>query len=161
MAGQTLDIARTDVVEDVASRVVAGELAGRDRTLDGSVPRRPLLVGQSIGNYNGLLNQVRQAFADRDSGGRGLQTFDLRITIHAVTALEAALLDLLGQHLGVPVVALLGEGQQRDTVEMLGYLFFIADKDKTDLGYRDERAAVNGFETPRREVGEFVRMMGF
>lgn len=29
------------------------------------------------------------------------------------------------------------------------------------LGYRDERAAVNGFETPRREVGEFVRMMGF
>lgn len=33
------------------------------------------------------------------------------------------MLDLLGQHLGVPVAALLGEGQQRESVEMLGYLF--------------------------------------
>ena len=32
--------------------------------------------------------------------GRGLQTFDLRTTIHVVTGIEAALLDLLGQHLG-------------------------------------------------------------
>jgi altronate dehydratase len=38
------------------------------------------------------------------------------------------LLDLLGQHLGVPVAALLGEGQQRDAVEMLGYLFFVGDR---------------------------------
>ena len=74
-------------------------------------------------------------FADRDAGGRGLQTFDLRITIHAVTALESALLDLLGQHLEVPVAALLGEGQQRDAVEMLGYLFFIGDRPETDLAY--------------------------
>src|SRR5690606_11005336 len=78
------------------------------------------------------------AFADRDSAGRGLQTFDLRVAVHAFTALESALLDLLGQHLGVPVAALLGDGQQRDEVEMLGYLFFIADRKKTDLGYRDE-----------------------
>ena len=67
-------------------------------------------------------------FADRDAGGRGLQTFDLRTTIHAVTAIESALLDLLGQHLGVPVAALLGEGQQRDSVEMLGYLFYVGDR---------------------------------
>ena len=57
---------------------------------------------------------MQRHFADRDAGGRGLQTFDLRTTIHAVTAVEAALLDLLGQHLGVPVAALLGEGQQRE-----------------------------------------------
>ena len=67
---------------------------------------------------------MQRQFADRDAGGRGLQTFDLRTTIHAVTAVESALLDLLGQHLGVPVAALLGEGQQRDAVEMLGYLFY-------------------------------------
>jgi hypothetical protein len=35
---------------------------------------------------------MRQQFADRDSGGRGQQTFDLRTTIHAVTAVESALL---------------------------------------------------------------------
>src|SRR5881227_962550 len=80
-------------------------------------------------------NCVRTQFADRDAGGRGLQTFDLRTTIHAVTALEAALLDLLGQHLGVPVAALLGQGQQRDEVETLGYLFYIGDRSKTDLPY--------------------------
>ncbi|MCI2257328.1 glucarate dehydratase, partial [Domibacillus sp. PGB-M46] len=68
------------------------------------------------GAYNNILNNVRRQFADRDAAGRGLQTFDLRITIHAVTALEAALLDLAGKYLGVPVAALLGEGQQRDKV---------------------------------------------
>ena len=83
---------------------------------------------------------MQKKFADRDSGGRGLQTFDLRTTIHAVTAIESAMLDLLGQHLGVPVAALLGEGQQRDTVEMLGYLFYIGDRSRTDLPYA-QRAA--------------------
>ena len=53
---------------------------------------------------------MRATFAGRDAGGRGRQTFDLRVAIHAVTAVESALLDLLGQHLGVPVAALLGEG---------------------------------------------------
>jgi len=72
-------------------------------------------------------------FADRDAGGRGLQTFDQRIMIHAVTALESALLDLLGQFLNVPVAALLGQGQQRNQVEVLGYLFYVADRKKTDF----------------------------
>jgi glucarate dehydratase len=61
--------------------------------------------------------------------------------VHAVTALEAALLDLLGQHLGVPVADLLGEGRQRDAVEMLGYLFYVGDRAATPLPYRDESAA--------------------
>jgi len=71
--------------------------------------------------------------ADRDAGGRGLQTFDQRIMIHAVTALESALLDLLGQFLNVPVAALLGQGQQRNQVEILGYLFYVVDRKKTDF----------------------------
>jgi len=48
------------------------------------------------------------------------------------------MLDLLGQHLELPVAALLGEGQQRESVEMLGYLFFVGDRQQTDLPYRDE-----------------------
>src|SRR6185436_15486667 len=96
---------------------------------------RPLVVGQAIGAHAGLLQTIQRAFADRDAGGRGLQTFDLRTTIHAVTAIESALLDLLGQHLDVPVAALLGEGQQRKSVEMLGYLFYIGDRKKTNLPY--------------------------
>ncbi len=99
---------------------------------------RELIVGQSIGNYQGLLNTMRATFADRDAGGRGLQTFDLRIAVHAVTAIESALLDLLGKFLGVPVCALRGEGQQRSSVEMLGYLFYVGDRKLTDLDYASE-----------------------
>ena len=64
--------------------------------------------------------------------GAEYRRIDLRTTIHAVTAIESALLDLLGQFLGVPVAALLGEGQQRKSVEMLGYLFYIGDRKKTE-----------------------------
>jgi glucarate dehydratase len=54
---------------------------------------------------------------------------------NVVTAVEAALLDLLGQHLGVPVCELLGNGLQRDSVPMLAYLFYIGDRRRTDLPY--------------------------
>jgi glucarate dehydratase len=115
-----------------------GEVPGGERIRQTLEDARGLVVGQPIGAYNNILNRVRQTFSDRDAGGRGLQTFDLRITIHAVTALESALLDLLGQHLEVPVAALLGEGQQRDSVEMLGYLFYIGDRRRTAFAYRCE-----------------------
>ena len=61
------------------------------------------------------------------------------------------MLDLLGQHLGVPVAALLGEGQQRDAVEMLGYLFYIGDKHKTDLAYTSDEGADNDWFRLRHE----------
>ena len=35
----------------------------------------------------------------------------------------------------LPVAALLGEGQQRKSVETLGYLFFVGDRRKTNLPY--------------------------
>ncbi len=94
---------------------------------------------------------MRRAFGERDLGGRGAQTFDLRVAIHAVTAVESALLDLLGQHLEVPVCALLGEGQQRDRVRVLGYLFYIADRNQTDLAYRSEPEAADDWLRLRHE----------
>jgi len=118
------------------------------KTLEDAVP---FVVGQSVGNVQAVLNHMRTQFADRDVGGRGLQTFDLRTTIHAITAVESALLDLLGQHLGVPVAALLGEGQQRTSVEMLGYLFYVGDRTKTDLPYRKEPDATNDWFRLRNE----------
>src|SRR5476649_1591202 len=105
------------------------------------VEARRLVLGRPIASYNEVLNAMRQQFSDRDAEGRGQQTFDLRTMIHAVTAVEAALLDLLGQHLGVPVAALLGEGQQRNSVQMLGYLFYIGDRTKTNLQYRSSSNA--------------------
>ena len=126
------------ILKDNAGHTGVGEIPGGERIRQTLEAAKPLVVGQSVATYNNILNQVRRQFADYDSGGRGLQTFDLRITIHVVTAIEAALLDLLGQFLEVPVAALLGTGQQRQSVEMLGYLFFVGDRRKTDLAYRSD-----------------------
>mgnify|MGYP002737284790 CR=1 FL=1 len=139
------------VLRDSAGRTGIGEVPGGERIRQTLEDARPLVEGQSIGAYNKVLNAMRRQFADRDAGGRGLQTFDLRITIHAVTAVEAAMLDLLGQYLDVPVAALLGEGQQRDQVEMLGYLFYVGDRNKTDLGYRSEADAKDDWLRLRNE----------
>ena len=131
------------LLTDSAGRTGVGEVPGGEKIRQTLEDARPLVVGQAIGAHQGLLASIQQKFADRDSGGRGLQTFDLRTTIHAVTAIESALLDLLGQHLDVPVAALLGEGQQRDSVEMLGYLFYVGDREKTDLPYASDAGAGN------------------
>ena len=139
------------ILKDNAGHVGVGEVPGGEKIRQTLEDARALIVGQTIGTYNNILNQMRRTFADRDAAGRGLQTFDLRITIHAVTAVEAALLDLLGQHLGVPVAALLGEGQQRDAVEMLGYLFYVGDRNKTNLPYRSEPEADNDWFRVRHE----------
>lgn len=139
------------ILKDNAGHTGVGEVPGGERIRQTLEDARSLVVGSPIGTYQKILNSVRQAFADRDAGGRGLQTFDLRITIHAVTGLEAALLDLLGQHLDVPVAALLGEGQQRDEVKMLGYLFYVGDRQQTDLPYRSEPDADNDWFRVRHE----------
>ncbi len=99
---------------------------------------KSLVVGQPIGEYKNVMNKVRTQFADRDVGGRGNQTFDQRSTIHVVTAIEAAMLDLLGKFLNVTVASLLGDGQQRDEVETLSYLFYVGDRKKTDLPYQSQ-----------------------
>ncbi len=140
------------ILKDSAGHTGVGEVPGGEKIRQTLEDARALVVGQPVGAWNAILNSVRRGFADRDSGGRGLQTFDLRITIHAVTALEAALLDLLGQFLEVPVAALLGEGQQRDAVEMLGYLFYVGDRKKTDLPYRAEPDARDDWFRLRNEV---------
>ena len=139
------------ILKDNAGHTGVGEIPGGERIRQTLEDASSLVVGSPIGTYQKILNQVRQTFAERDAGGRGLQTFDLRITIHAVTGLEAALLDLLGQHLDVPVAALLGEGQQRDEVKMLGYLFYVGDRQQTGLAYRSEPDADNDWFRVRHE----------
>jgi len=139
------------ILTDSAGRTGVGEVPGGEKIRQTLEDARELVVGQAIGAHAGLLQRIQQTFADRDSGGRGLQTFDLRTTIHAVTAIESALLDLLGQHLDLPVAALLGEGQQRDAVEMLGYLFYIGDRTLTDLPYASQADAGDVWSRLRHE----------
>ena len=139
------------LITDSSGHTGLGEVPGGEKIRQTIEDAAPFFIGQEIGRYEQLLAAVGEAFSDRDAGGRGLQTFDLRVTIHAVTALESAVLDLLGQHLSKPVAALLGTGQQRSEVEMLGYLFFIGDRHRTTLGYRDEADSPHAWHRLRNE----------
>jgi glucarate dehydratase len=139
------------VVTDSAGNEGLGEVPGGEpirRTIEAAGAE---LIGQPIARYPSLLRKIAEHYADLDTGGRGVQTFDQRVAIHAVTALESALLDLAGRHLGVPVAELLGEGQQRASVPVLGYLFYIGDRTRTDLPYLAEPRPADDWEKLRRE----------
>ena len=139
------------LLTDNAGRTGVGEVPGGEKIRQTLEDARELVVGRSVDASAAVIETVRIRFGDRDAGGRGQQTFDLRTTIHAMTAIEAAMLDLHGQFLEVPVAALLGAGQQRKEVEVLGYLFYVADKKKTNLGYREEPEAHDDWLRLRHE----------
>jgi len=140
------------VLTDSTGALGVGEVPGGPKIQSTLEAARALVVGSSIGGYRDVLRRVGQQFADRDSGGRGLQTFDQRVTIHAITALEAAFLDLLGKFLNQPACALLGEGQQRSAVPMLGYLFYVGDRTATPLDYDDGSSGEDDWTRLRHQV---------
>ena len=138
------------LITDSEGRVGLGEVPGGEAIRQTIEEAGELLIGKPVAQYKSLLNQFRTKVSGKDVGGRGNQTFDQRIGIHAVTAIESSLLDLMGQALGVPVAELLGDGQQRASVPILGYLFYVGDPDKTDLPYLREPEA-EGWDRIRRE----------
>ncbi len=139
------------ILTDSSGQQGVGEVPGGESIRQTLEDARALVVGQPIGAWNGVLRSMRTAFAGRDAAGRGQQTFDLRVMIHAVAGVECALLDLLGKFMGVPVADLLGDGRQRDQVEMLGYLFYVGDRKATDLPYASEPDAQDEWLRLRHE----------
>jgi glucarate dehydratase len=139
------------VLTDDAGHTGAGEAPGGASISQVLEQASAAIIGRPITAYQGILQTMRQRFGERDAGGRGAQTFDLRTTVHAVTAVECALLDLVGQFLNMPVAALLGEGLQRSRVPVLGYLFFVGDRRKTDLPYASDLSAVDPWLRVRHE----------
>ena len=139
------------VLKDSLGNAGVGEVPGGEgirRTLEQAAP---LVVGRSIGLYNNILTAVRRdLLGEGDSAHQATvhkvtseseaavlrQPHEINLrTDNVITAVEAALLDLVGQFLGVPVAALLGNGQQRRAAPMLAYLFYVGDRRKTDLPY--------------------------
>lgn len=123
------------ILKDNAGHTGVGEAPGGEvirQTLENA---RNHVIGQPIAKLNQIVHRVHKGHqgADFETFGKGAWTFELKV--NAVAALEAALLDLMGQFLNVPVAELLGHGKQRDKVTVLGYLFYIADRNKTDLPY--------------------------
>lgn len=108
------------------------------------------LQGEPIADYRNIVLTIADRYKHYDAEGRGVQTFDQRTTIHAVTAIEAALLDLRGQALNLPVCELLGLGKLRDKIPFLGYLFYVGDPGKSNLNYRQEVQRPNAWHSRRR-----------
>ncbi len=140
------------LMTDSTGATGAGEVPGGEKIRRKLEECAPLVEGTSLGEWKNTLGKVRE-FLDRTTGKdvRGAQTFDLRTGVHVVTGLEAPMLDLLGQYLEVPAAALLGDGVQRQQVQMLGYLFFIGDRKKTELPYIGEEESPCAWYRLRRE----------
>ena len=133
------------LLTDNAGHTGAGEVPGGGPIRKVLEQARELVIEANIADHNRIVENVLNRFADCDTAGRGPQTFDQRVSVHAAAAIESALLDLLGQFLQLPVSALLAEGTQRERVDVLGYLFFIGDKNRTGLQYRDGREERDGW----------------
>lgn len=138
------------VMTDSAGNTGLGEVPGNvsiTRTLLDAVP---MVVNTEVARYRSTVRRIADAFAGREAAAREF-TFDARIASHCVAAVESALLDLHGRFLGLPVAELLGNGQCRSSVDVLGYLFFVGDRKKTPLMYRDETSATDGWFRRRNE----------
>ncbi len=131
------------ILKDSAGNTGVGEAPGGEVIYNTLVEAIPQVKGQEVARMNRLVHQIHvgNQSSDFDSFGKGAWTFELRV--NAVAALEAALLDLMGKFLGVPVCELLGPGKQRDEVTVLGYLFYIGDRNKTDLAYQEGARGVH------------------
>ena len=155
------------VLQDSAGRTGLGEVPGAEGIRQTLERVRTLVIGSRLGHYNAVLGNIRRMLT---SAGRAAQQSTVyQVTSEAeaiilrqpheinlradnvIAAVEAALLDLLGQFLGVPVAALLGSGQQRDSVRMLAYLFYVADRRRTDLSYHTDPQAKDGWLRLRNE----------
>lgn len=140
------------VLTDTAGHTGLGEVPGGRKITQALQQIKHLVEGSAIGGYKNVLLTIQSWLAQHiPNDVRGAQTFDLRVGVHVVTAVESAFLDLLGQYLEVPVAALLGDGIQRRRVRFLGYLFFIGDRTQTDLAYQSEMDAEHSWYRLRNE----------
>jgi glucarate dehydratase len=141
------------ILTDSQGNTGLGEVPGGQKITKALEDVKPVVEGSKISEYKQTLLKVKEALGTDENDVRGLQTFDLRTGIHVVTAIEAPLLDLLGQYLEVPVASLLGDGKIRDRVKVLGYLFFIGDRKKTNLPYySDEKNSEDWYRIRHEEA---------
>lgn len=144
------------VITDNSGSTGVGEVHGGDDITKILESYIPLVVGKTIGEYKSIISCIRNhGYVPEGNDGQGLQKLDLsnlKFVVHAETAVECALLDLMGKFLGLPVCELLGDGQQRDEVVILGYLFYCQDSSRTDMEYLDESSSDDRWYRLRRKA---------
>ncbi len=112
------------ILRDSAGNTGLGEVPGGEGIRQTLERAAPLVIGQSIALYNNVLGSVRRNVLKQGHSAHEAtvhtvtsaseaavlkQPHEINLrTDNVLTAIESALLDLLGQFLGVPVAALLG-----------------------------------------------------
>jgi glucarate dehydratase len=142
------------ILKDSSGNTGLGEVHGGEAITQALEESLPFVVGRQISEYRSILKTLTNRHNARSRNSEGLQNLslaNLKDVVHSETAIESALLDLWGKFLNVPVCELLGDGRQRDDVIVLGYLFYQADKLKTDLPYVDDSDSGNPWFRIRRK----------
>ena len=142
------------MLKDSSGNTGWGEVHGGEPITEALQSYIPKVVGRQIGDFRGIVGSLHPKAVESD-GLQGMDLKNLAHVVHAETAVECALMDLFGQYAGLPIAALLGDGQQRDRVLILGYLFYVADREKAaELPYiRDDETATDPwFKIRRREA---------
>lgn len=145
------------ILTDSAGHTGLGEIHGGDYTRNCLNAVQSLVEGRPVSEYRQVLQTIHKLSRPGAGEGGDIQTLDiskLKFVVKSEWAIECAMLDLLGQHLGMPMCQLLGEGRQRKEVEVLGYLFYVSDKNKVPAGqtqYLDESDSSDPWFRLRRE----------
>ncbi len=152
------------LLTDSAGRTGMGEVPGGEGIRRALERCQDLVVGQAVGHYNQVLGTMRQRLGGSQANTVHEVTSQAEAAVlkqpheinlrmdNVITAVEAAMLDLLGQYLNLPVAALLGAGQQRSDVRMLAYLFYVGDRQQTDLAYLPGERHASDWYRLRREA---------
>ena len=152
------------LLTDEAGNTGVGEVPGGEKIRQVLEEAAPLVVGGEIaalqrdsrcGASSGLAIAMRR--------GAGNRRLILRVTIHAMTAIESALLDLLGQFRGVPVAALLGEGAAAHERAGAGISVFCGRQreDESRLPARRRIARAAGFGCAMKRRLRRMRLCGW
>ncbi|NIG17117.1 MULTISPECIES: enolase C-terminal domain-like protein [Pantoea] len=143
------------ILTDSAGNSGVGETPCHASTLQLLEHFRPLIIGSSLMRANATLSQL---FASDARQQHTSHTNDIHIPqmnpekfYNAAAAIEAALLDLQGKFLDLPVADLLASGKQRERIPVLGYLFYVADRKRTNMDYRSGDNEADGWFRQRHQ----------
>jgi len=141
------------ILKDNSGNQGIGEVHGGEAITAALESYIPFVAGKRIGAYRSVIDTLRNRHNESAKDSEGLQSLslaNLKDVVHAETAVESAMLDLLGQFMDMPVCDLLGDGRQRREVTVLGYLFYQADGKATGLPYIDESDSDDEWKALRR-----------
>ena len=122
------------VLTDSAGYTGVGEVPGGEVITQRLESLIPLVEGKPLGRFKQTLLEAQEFLSANMAAAAatgGAQTAHAQIfskVTNVITGIETPMLDLLAKHLEVPVAALLGDGQVREDVRFLGYLFYVADR---------------------------------